>query len=139
MPSPVQVPKKEGAISGRRSKVPAGRRQTLSLEIARRPGEQKTAQTESRPATPNEQKLRVGVAVAETAETPERGVVVTEVVPNSPASRVGLRRGDWIRAVGGQDIHSAQDFTRAVSEADAEDLALLGEREGRTSFVLIED
>jgi serine protease Do len=120
--------------------VREGRTRTLNLEIARRPNERETAQAQPVPQTPTQQQqLRVGVAVTETAETREKGVVVAEVMPNSPASRAGLRRGDRIRAVGNYKIRSAQDFTTAISQASTEDLAFLVEREGRTSFILIED
>ncbi|MCK9356242.1 MAG: trypsin-like peptidase domain-containing protein [Dehalococcoidia bacterium] len=57
---------------------------------------------------------RYGLAV-------EEGVLVTEVVPASPAEVSGLMQGDVIVVFAGQDIRSAQDFTKAIFEQHAGD------------------
>jgi serine protease Do len=45
------------------------------------------------------------------------GLLIREVSENSPASRVGLARGDLITAAGGQPIRTADDLFGALREA----------------------
>ncbi|MGC9502793.1 HhoA/HhoB/HtrA family serine endopeptidase [Baaleninema sp.] len=47
----------------------------------------------------------------------ERGVLVMRVVPNSPASAAGLRRGDVITAIEGQAIETADELQRFVENS----------------------
>ncbi len=42
--------------------------------------------------------------------------VIAEVIPNSPADRAGLRRGDRITAVGGTKVATAKDFVAAIQK-----------------------
>lgn len=41
------------------------------------------------------------------------GAVITQVVPDTPAQRAGLREGDIITAIAGKPIRTAQDLTNA--------------------------
>ena len=65
----------------------------------------------------------------------QKGIVVTEVEPGSPAELAGIRPGDVIEEVNRQAVKSVPDFTTAVKEAkDAETLLLLARRGNFTSF-----
>jgi serine protease Do len=87
----------------------------------------------------SEKGARVGVAVTDVLDPDNIPVVVvTEVVEGTPAQRAGLKRGDLIRAVGVNAISSSHDFVQEVSKVQG-DLALLIERQGRTSFVVVKD
>ncbi len=55
--------------------------------------------------------LREHFRVSKTA-----GVLVSKVVPDSPAARAGIRVGDIITAVDGQPVRWAGDLTRAVRD-----------------------
>jgi serine protease Do len=46
----------------------------------------------------------------------EHGALVAEVVPDSPAERAGLRSGDVIVGIEGQEVESLKDLTRAVAD-----------------------
>jgi serine protease Do len=113
-----------------------GKRETLSIRIAPRP--EKPMASAPKPDKParDADDVKVGIAVT---DSPEQGAVVTQVVPNSPAARAGIRRGDKIRAVGQLEVETARQFVDAVTQWNQGDLALLVERGGRRSFVLIED
>lgn len=110
--------------------------ETVFVSIVERP-DNGSAQTTDWPDL-SDSGARVGVAVTDLVGGKESGVVVTEVVPNSPAFRSGLKRGDKIRAVGAKAVSSAHQFVDEVSRIDG-DLALLIERQGRTSFVVIKE
>ncbi|HEY9805585.1 MAG TPA: PDZ domain-containing protein, partial [Candidatus Obscuribacterales bacterium] len=45
------------------------------------------------------------------------GVLVMQVMPNSPAAAAGLRRGDVIMAVGSQSVKTAEQLQRAVEQS----------------------
>jgi S1-C subfamily serine protease len=66
----------------------------------------------TRPLTPAE-KSRLGV-------TANEGVVVAEVVPNTPAAQAGLQADDVITAVNGKPVTNPTDLREMVSEAGAD-------------------
>lgn len=47
----------------------------------------------------------------------DRGVLVAQVLPNSPAARAGMRPGDIILRVNGQAVSKAEDVQRAVESS----------------------
>jgi membrane-associated protease RseP (regulator of RpoE activity) len=65
------------------------------------------------------------------------GVLVTTVQDDSPAAKAGLKAGDVIVAVDGEDVEDPGDVSRAIREAEAGPLAIriLREREERTVTV----
>ena len=67
----------------------------------------------------------------------EPGVVIlTHVVPGSPAARAGLCAGDRIYQVAGRDFADESAFARLV-KTPAESLQLLVERDGRLRIVIL--
>ena len=65
----------------------------------------------------------------------QKGIVVTEVEPGSPAEAAGIRPGDVVEEVNRQAVSSVSDFTSAVKKVeDAETLLLLARRGNFTSF-----
>ena len=63
-----------------------------------------------------------------TVEDGDEGALVAELVPFGPAARAGIRPGDRVRQVLGQEVRTKLDFTRAVS----------GGRAGRPMPLVIE-
>lgn len=47
---------------------------------------------------------------------PDEGVVVTEVLRGSPAQRIGIRKGDVILRIAGEDIKDTRDLERVSAE-----------------------
>ncbi len=47
----------------------------------------------------------------------EKGVVVTEVAPDSPASKAGLEHGDVITAINGKAVSEPEDLRAAIDKA----------------------
>ena len=69
--------------------------------------------------------------------TGARGVVVTQVDPDSPAAGGGIQRGDVIEEVNHKPVNNLQQFRAAVHEAGNQPLLLLVNRGGNTSFAVI--
>jgi S1-C subfamily serine protease len=59
-------------------------------------------------------------------ELPERsGALVQSVLPDSPAQRAGLRRGDLIIQAGDDTIRDPQDLLKQVDQAEIDQPLLL--------------
>ncbi|HWP42904.1 MAG TPA: DegQ family serine endoprotease [Blastocatellia bacterium] len=67
-----------------------------------------------------------------------RGVVVTDVRPDSPAADAGLRRGDVIQEVNRKPVSSVAELKRAIEQAGKEPVLLFVNRSGNTFFMVIE-
>jgi len=69
----------------------------------------------------------------------EEGILVVDVVNNSPAARAGLKQGDIIVSVDGQPVTEAADVQAQVEAAGVgADLSLQVRREGRVQTVAVQ-
>ena len=58
-----------------------------------------------------------------------KGLVVTEVMPDSPAARAGIRRGDLLTGVDGKKVTSSPELQKAIRQAGAgQKVTLVGKR-----------
>ena len=120
------------------------------LEVTARMGERPPEKTEASPAQRSEpgaspaQKLGLSLQ----ALTPDisrqlgygndKGAVVADVAPGSPADDAGLQRGDLIKEVNRVGVTSVRDFEAAVRGAKSGDtLALLVRRADGSFFVAL--
>jgi S1-C subfamily serine protease len=63
----------------------------------------------------------------------DKGIVILQVVPNSPAARAGIRAGDVIAKIAGEEANSADDIQRVVEDSQVGmDLAIELRRNGQT-------
>jgi len=65
------------------------------------------------------------------------GVVVSELDPEGPAARTGLRPGDVILEVGRQKVKNSKEFAAAVRRAKEKGLLLRVWRDGGSQFVVV--
>ncbi len=68
------------------------------------------------------------------------GAMVDKPMPNSPASSAGLKPGDVIQKVNGQDIKDAGDLTRQIGQmkpGDKVELTYLSDGAGKTASVTL--
>lgn len=65
-----------------------------------------------------------------------RGVVITELDPESAVAQAGLRPGDVIQSINRRPVNNVQDFERLAAEAKGETLLLVN-RQGSSAFVTI--
>jgi serine protease Do len=64
----------------------------------------------------------------------DRGVVVTEVAPESPAAQAGIRPWDLVREVNRTPVASVEEVQAALAEPDRPDVLLLVQRGTSTAF-----
>ena len=68
----------------------------------------------------------------------DAGVLIAQVVPNSPAAQGGLQSGDVIVAIAGQPVKDGADVQQAVEDSSVgQDLALTLRREGREQTITV--
>jgi serine protease Do len=65
-----------------------------------------------------------------------KGVVVTDVDPDSKAADAGLHKGDVIQQVNRMPVTNAADFARAVRQSNGESVLLVN-REGNRIFLAV--
>jgi len=75
----------------------------------------------------------LGIAV----EKNSKGLVITEVNPDSRAADAGLQEGDLILEVNRQAVQSVDELRAAVRKTTNRPVLLLVEREGRSLFVTV--
>lgn len=63
-------------------------------------------------------------------QDPSRRIIVSNVLPDSPAMAAGLQDADVIVSVNGKEITDVEEMIAFVEEHDAEDLAFIIERNG---------
>ena len=66
-----------------------------------------------------------------------KGVIITEIKPNSPAANAGLRAGDVILEVDRLRIHNLKDYEKALRKAGKESTLLLLIRRGKGNIYLV--
>lgn len=68
----------------------------------------------------------------------EKGVIITEIEPNSPADKEGIRPGDLIREVNKIEVNNVSEFNGAMKKARKDESILLRViRDNRAFFVVL--
>lgn len=69
-----------------------------------------------------------------------KGVIVTDVLPGSPAQEADIRSGDVIREIGRGPVRSVADFKEAVKRSNVkEGVVMLIQRENATFYAVIRE
>jgi predicted metalloprotease with PDZ domain len=108
----------------------AGKEKSLEVTLGSRPARRPGEGAPGTPAPRERPTAFLGVQVVPMEElTPrlkerlgisgEKGLVVMEVLPDSPAAKAGLRHGDVITALNGQEMTDANQFRSAITKAGA--------------------
>lgn len=118
-----------------------GKRRSLVVEITEKKEEAVTA------AIPKEQpEIALGINVEDlTQELIERfnikekkGVVISDVEPNSPAEREGIRPGDLLKEVNKVEVNSVAEFNAVMNKLKKDESILLRViRENRAFFIVL--
>jgi serine protease Do len=125
-----------------------GKKKEITVTVGTRPDEEALVRGEvpeggEEPAGPapeaKPREVKLGVKLAPLSpemgremnlEAGEKGVVVAEVVPDSPAERAGLQRGDLILEVGKEKVSKPEQVVAAVSKMKAGHVVLLRVKRG---------
>ncbi|KJS30483.1 MAG: peptidase [Desulfatitalea sp. BRH_c12] len=68
----------------------------------------------------------------------EKGAVVVDVDPTSPAGQNGLQRGDLIKEVNRKPVENVEDFTKEIGKNDKDSLLLLVRRGEGTIYIVLQ-
>ncbi len=64
-------------------------------------------------------------------------IVVEQVIPDGPAAKAGLKRGDVILQLGGVEIHCLGDLVRQVDKTKGTEQAMVVARDGKTTNLTV--
>ncbi len=118
-----------------------GREQDVSVRLAARPNDERTAAVEQRPEEGSLDGIEVASLSGEMRQshgipTDVRGVVVTDIREGSPAGDAGLQPGFVIREVNRRPVESVAAFTGEYRKARGPVLLYVW-REGASSFLVV--
>jgi serine protease Do len=91
----------------------------------------KRSASSGEPANTDKASLGIGV------ERGPKGLVITQVNPDSRAADAGLQEGDVIQEINRQSVQTVEDLRSAVRKTTDRPVLLLVEREGRSLFVTV--
>lgn len=116
-----------------------GKAETLNIDIKPYPVDQKQADKDGATSTDKGEALDdYGLTV--TPDDSGKGVVVTDIDPDSDAADKGMRVGDTIITANNKDVKSASDVTSAIKDATKSGrkaVLLQVQREGRNIFIAL--
>jgi serine protease Do len=123
-----------------------GSRQTVTVTVGNLTDSREAKATPAEKSAESRATEKLGLALQEL--TPElakqlgvqgdKGVVVTEVKPDSPAAQAGLAAGDVIREVNRTPVQGLQDVEKGLARSQSGGQVLLRvEREGSQRYVVV--
>jgi serine protease Do len=94
-----------------------GKTETVKVELGKLPASDKQASADDQQATPDEPTSLADLGLTVTKSDDGKGLVVTDVDPDSDAADRGIQAGDVITAVNSQEVTNSSDVTNAMDEA----------------------
>ncbi len=118
-----------------------GKKRSLVVEITERKEEAVTA------AIPKEQpEIALGINVEDLTQEliekfnikEKKGVLITDVEPNSPAEKEGIRPGDLLKEVNKVEVNTVAEYNAVMSKLKKDESILLRViRENRAFFIVL--
>ncbi len=124
-----------------------GKRKSLEVTLGSLPGEQTVAMAESEEVGDDTPRLGVTLSALSTEakqhfnlSDDEVGVLIVDVIRNSPAAKIGLQRGDIISRVGQTRVTKPEEVVNEIRRAargEDKTVLLLIKRDGINRFVAV--
>ncbi len=121
-----------------------GQNQEISAKLTELPTEEQEApqsfESQEEPGGLGIQVQNLTDEISEQLQLPAgaRGAVVAQVQPGGAAAEAGIQRGDVIQEVNRKPISSVEELRQAVRSAGKEPMVLLVNRQGQTTYVVVE-
>lgn len=118
-----------------------GKEKTIKVDLGELPGDEQTTAE-----APTETATEFGLSVQELTDEvanklgyiDEKGVVISNIEPNSPASEAGLQRGDLVKEINKVPVESIDDYNKAMKAlGDEKSFLALIQRGENTLFVVV--
>ncbi len=118
-----------------------GKKMTLKVKIGKMPEEgEMVAEGEEETVVEEKIGLRVQNLTKEMAESlginEPYGVIVTEVLPNTPAENAGFQRGDVIFEVNRKIVRDVEEFKSQIKQALEKKVVLFLVKRGRATIYI---
>ena len=121
-----------------------GETHTITVTLGERPTE--ITQNSSRPKSPQNSQESLGIAVQDlTKDLAQQfgyqlgeGVIITSVVPGSPAAEAGIQPGDLIKSVNRQTVNSVDELVNALDKIKGNKILLLIQHGEYSQFVVVD-
>lgn len=113
-----------------------GKKQTLSVQLGERPtrGDSEEAEAKAEPALLGLEARPLDDALASRLRLPTKeGLLITKVLPGTPAGRAGLQRGDVIIEIDRHPAATIEDLRKGLSDGEA----LLRVRRGKAALFVV--
>ncbi|TGQ66803.1 Do family serine endopeptidase [Mesorhizobium sp. M00.F.Ca.ET.186.01.1.1] len=94
-----------------------GKSQTIKVELGKLPSSDKQASADDKPAAPAKADTLADLGLTVTKSENGKGLVVTDVDPDSDAAERGIQPGDVITAVNSAEVNGADDVNKAMTDA----------------------
>lgn len=94
-----------------------GKTETMKLDLGEMPSTNKQASAEDRPSSPARTSSLDDLGLTVTKSEDGKGLVVTDVDPDSDAADRGIQAGDVITTVNSQEVNGTEDVAKAMTEA----------------------
>ena len=119
-----------------------GEKREVKLKVAKLPGSKKEVAKAAKPTLQKDLGIKGQNLTSEVRKQigakANKGVVITNVLPDSPAAAAGLRRGDVIVEANRKAITDTEQLRKALKKGENKGNLLLVERRGTTFYVALE-
>jgi serine protease Do len=111
---------------------------TIEIKLGERPSEEIASSENEEGSTTSKLGIEVENLTDQTASRfgyeDDKGVLISDVTPNSVADREGLHKGDLIVSINRKAVTTVREFSSIVNNLKTDDIALLRVKRGDGSF-----
>jgi serine protease Do len=94
-----------------------GKTETMKVDLGEMPSANKQASADDQPSSPAQTSSLADLGLTVTRSEDGKGLVVTDVDPDSDAADRGIQAGDVITSVNSQEVNGTDDVAKAMAEA----------------------